>query len=119
MSVLIKGMETPFSCLVCPCSGIDNTDDGNEVWVCEASKLRQLTVEDKIVHRPEWCPLVPVPYHGDLIDREAWKKSLIDEGETMGIDGFSIDGLSADDICYAIENAPVIIPAERREEDDS
>lgn len=52
--------------------------------------------------------------HGDLIDREAWKKSLIDEGETIGIDEFSIDGLSADDVCYAIENAPVVIPAERR-----
>lgn len=58
MSVLIKGMKMPFSCLVCPCSGTDNTDDRNEVWVCEASELRQLTVEDKIVHRPEWCPLV-------------------------------------------------------------
>ena len=116
MSVLIKGMKMPFSCLVCPCSGGDNTDDGNEVWVCEASELRQLTVEDKIVHRPEWCPLVLVPPHGDLIDREALEKSLIDEGETIGIDGFSIDGLSADDVCYAIENAPAIIPAERSDE---
>lgn len=53
--------------------------------------------------------------HGDLIDREAWKKPLIYEGETIGIDGFSIDGLSADDVCYAIENAPVVIPAERSE----
>lgn len=113
MSVLIKGMEMPFSCLKCPCSGEDNTDDGNEVWVCEASELHQLTVEDKIVHRPEWCPLVPVPPHGDLIDREAWKKSLIDEGETIGVDGFSVDGLSAYDVYHIIENAPVVIPAER------
>lgn len=113
MSVLIKGMEMPFCCLKCPCSGEDNTDDSNEVWVCEASELRQLTVEDKIVRRPEWCPLVPVPPHGDLIDQEAWKKSLIGDSETVGVDGFSIDGLSADDLCYAIENAPIIISEER------
>ena len=36
--VYIKGVEMPSCCLVCPCSGADNTDDGNEVWVCEASK---------------------------------------------------------------------------------
>lgn len=71
MSVLIKGMKMPFSCLVCPCSGEDNTDDGNEVWVCEASELRQLTVEDKIVHRPEWCPLVPVPPHCEYCNEDA------------------------------------------------
>ena len=61
--------------------------------------------------------IVELPEHGDLIDREALKKTLIDEGETVGIDGFSIDGLSADDVCYAIENAPVVIPEERSEDE--
>lgn len=60
--------------------------------------------------------IIELPNHGDLIDREALKKSLIDESETVGIDGFSVDGLSADDVCYAIENAPVVIPEERSEE---
>lgn len=58
--------------------------------------------------------IIELPNHGDLIDREVLKKkSLIDESETVGIDGFSVDGLSADDVCYIIENAPVVIPAER------
>ncbi len=83
MGVYIKGMEMPFCCLVCPCSGTDNTEDGNEVWICEASKLRQLTTEDKIEHRPEWCPLVPVPPHGRLIDADAisYDKIMLDGGD--------------------------------------
>lgn len=102
MGVYIN-METPFCCLVCPCSGADNTEDGNEVWVCEASKLRQLTTEDKIERRPEWCPLVPVPPHGDLIDRDAlpWEKqSLMVADEDWALP------------CVLIEDAPTIIPAE-------
>lgn len=63
--------------------------------------------------------IVELPEHGDLIDREALKKTLIDEGETVGIDGFSIDGLSADNVCYAIENAPVVIPVERNEDEET
>ena len=74
--ILIRGMEMPFCCLVCPCSGTDNTDDGNEVWVCEASTLRRLTTEDKIERRPEWCPLVEIPPHGRLIDADANIASL-------------------------------------------
>lgn len=99
MSVLIKGMKMP--------------KEGKII------AIYKINSKFYVSQNGELCPIIELPNHGDLIDREAWKKSLIDEGETIGIDGFSIDGLSADDVCYAIENAPVIIPAERREEDDT
>lgn len=93
MSVLIKGMKMP--------------KEGKII------AIYKINSKFYVSQNGELCPIIELPNHGDLIDREAWKKSLIDEGETIGIDGFSIDGLSADDVCYAIENAPVIIPAER------
>lgn len=94
MSVLIKGMKMP-----------------TEGKIMAIYKLKGEFFAS--FNGTELYPLIELPDHGDLIDREAWKKSLIDEGETIGIDGFSIDGLSADDVCYTIENTPVVIPAER------
>ena len=103
MSILIKGMTMPTRCLACPCSGTDCTDDGNEVWVCEASKLRQLTTEDKIERRPEWCPLVPVPPHGRLIDADALRKQMAERRNYVG--------RLSDPLCL-IEDAPTVIEAE-------
>lgn len=93
MSVLIKGMKKPDNCEICPYA-FCHLDTRN-------------------------CPIVAIPDHGDLIDRRALKKSLINEGETIGIDGFSIEGLSTDDVCYAIENAPVVIQAERSDDGET
>jgi len=117
MSILIKGMEMPFCCLVCPCSG---TDD-KEVWVCEASELRRLTTEDKIECRPEWCPLVSVPPHGRLIDadtqdiyrreEQAWHDyEQNSDNEYLG--GVK-DGLH--EAAKQLSTAPTIIPAEEGE----
>lgn len=108
MSVLINRMKMPKDCIKCP---LCLFTDGH--WKCLADGSH---ADFGGTCRPPKCPLIELPDHGDLIDRETLKKSLIDKGETIGIDGFSIDGLSADDVCCAIENAPVIIPAERSEE---
>ena len=53
MGVYIKGFPLPNNCGACP--------------------LRLAWCRERIymVTRPERCPLVPVPEHGDLIDREA------------------------------------------------
>lgn len=52
MSVYIKGFPMPNNCGACP--------------------LRLAWCRERIymVTRPERCPLVPVPPHGDLISRE-------------------------------------------------
>lgn len=105
MSVLIKGMEMPKACYECRMYEAD-------IYYCVATE-RDIDIPSLDEGRCSFCPLIELTDHGDLIDREVLKKSLIDEGETMGIDGFSIDGLSVDDVCCAIENALVVIPAER------
>jgi hypothetical protein len=98
MSVLIKGMKMPKKGTYID---IVILDDGTVVCYDDDKKIGEA---------------VELPDHGDLIDRDELRKSLIDEGETVGIDGFSIDGVTADDVCYAIENAPVVIPTEKSEE---
>ena len=72
MSILIKGMEMPNHCGEC---GIE--------W-CERWKRLIVAGMPSAKARPEDCPLVPVPPHGDLIDRreaiiDAIRASLGDE----------------------------------------
>ena len=61
---------------------------------------------DNLGEKTEDCPLVPVPPHGDLIDRDAlpWEKqSLMVADEDWALP------------CVLIEDAPTIIPAEEGE----
>jgi hypothetical protein len=71
MSILIKCIEMPKSCVDCPCS--------LNMFFCRALDGREVTdrtgIEFKedgiVVSRPDWCPLVEVPEkHGDLIDTD-------------------------------------------------
>lgn len=69
MSVLIKGMEMPKDCIFCPVF--------HGAWtICRA-----LNKTTSVRGRPDDCPLVPVPPHGDLIDRDAYEYpgDLMDE----------------------------------------
>ena len=71
MSVLIKGMEMPKSCLdckltdseYCTCSVFDFWDDDYYIG-CYLSD------------RAPWCPLIEIPPHGRLIDADALKGQM-------------------------------------------
>ena len=107
MSVYIKGMEMPTDCRDCPL--VDTLKDcpcfsmpDEEFWNPK-SPLR--------FERHKDCPLIPVPDHGDLIDRDA---SLYKLGRIV----------LPDDLAYTIghdmakrffEKAPTIIPADKEE----
>ena len=70
MDILIKGMEMPKSCYsevysengFCPFHCFDYHGGSH----CTMSDCKCLKTR-----RPEDCPLIPVPEHGDLIDRDA------------------------------------------------
>ena len=99
MSVLIKGMEMPKSCFECRFS-IDGFCYASGEVNIRANEERQIT---------NYCPLIPVREHGDLIGRE-W---LIDIALHL------MNTAKNDDIAngvkwlwqYIIE-APTIIPAD-------
>ena len=95
MGVYIKGMEMPKSCEVCP-------------------------LEESCVSITE-CPLIPVPDHGDLIDRDALREELgthidCDDCEWLIKGGFCGRSGDFEDACCAVDDAPVVIPAERSED---
>ncbi len=107
MSVLIKGVEMPKNCTECSCLN-------DEYWSCQASAM-ELFGEGADKKRPNWCPLVPVPPHGRLIDADAvikgietdaiWKYNAINEYDSGIRSG-------ARAVMRSVRNAPTIIPAE-------
>ena len=99
MSILIKGMEMPKSCCYCPifkrklsgtlfCRG-KRVAFGKE----DAEWLPKTT--------PNWCPLIPVPDHGRLIDADAAIRYL----------SVILDPVVAQKACGVIAGMPTIIPA--------
>lgn len=71
MSILIKGMEMPKSCRACHLKM--NCDDC-EGLECVCVPLHQQIgyLDDLLTDKcRDDCPLVPVPEHGDLVERQA------------------------------------------------
>ena len=94
MSVLIKGIEMPTRCWDCLL---------NTYGYCMASEHSDIIPSDAPI--PDWCPLVPVPPHGDLIDRDA----LMADAEPVK----DWTGVTKNVVWEKqINRAPVIIPAE-------
>lgn len=103
MSVLIKGMEMPVSCAACSLQSYDIDDQK----FCGADR------EGRSIHfdlcRPSWCPLVPIPPHGRLIDADALKAD------------YFVPSTTSNSPCWVyvsmeeIKNTPTIIPAEEGE----
>ena len=88
MSVIVYGMEMPEHCGYCRFRY-----DG----ICHALQKTQYSMEE--------CPLVPVPEHGDLIDRDALlDTATIHWSQTTNESCFPID---------EIEYAPTIIEADK------
>lgn len=124
MSVLIKGMKMPKSCSTCqmlegdPADGICHAAgrwlDDDEYWTWYV--YPEGDIDDS---RPSNCPLVELPDHGDLIDRDAL-------AELLGVADSCADcqyqeGIFCEknwaEVCGAIyDDAKVIIPSERSEE---
>ena len=70
MSVLIKGMELPESCARCRLKY--SACDQDLELICAASG--RLIPREKRHEMPSDCPLVELPPHGDLIDKDALNK---------------------------------------------
>lgn len=124
MGGYIKGMEMPKNCLNCA-----YTDSEYDECVLDPEKR----CPEDYGQRAEWCPLIPVPPHGDLIDRDA----LIEDLKRQCKEVFRIDAVSPDDYWIIRDTAynqrlwqswcegfyeylgsrPTIIPADKEEND--
>jgi len=99
VSLLINGMEMPNNCQECVCIN-------DEYFYCQAVG-RQPQDENIISRRPDWCPLVEVPPHGDLID----KKNLSDDLQRRWNMSDDQDFCNKE-VWHSLEEAPTIIEAE-------
>ena len=73
MSVIVKGMEMPTSCDKCRFCVNGFTDDA-PMYECavQSEDIVSVLVESDgkpFDFRPDWCPLIELPPHGDLVDR--------------------------------------------------
>ena len=68
MGVYIKGMEIPKSCADCALYRFGCTMEAKCWNMCAASGKDLDNLFD--IGVPVWCPLVPVPEHGRLIDAD-------------------------------------------------
>ena len=59
--IYLPGMEIPKGCAFCPF-----------IWKCEWDIHDPMSAD----HRLDGCPLIPVPDHGDLIDRDKLEKDI-------------------------------------------
>ena len=69
MDILIKGMKMPKSCEEC---WMSYEGDSDNCPVVNESVVEYM-IEEK---RHPKCPLIPVPEHGDLIDKQKLIKEL-------------------------------------------
>lgn len=110
MSVLIKGAKPPSGCRWCYFN-----DDGKCVLIvgCDYD-------ETNGTQRRKDCPLIELPEHGDLIDRDALRQEmrLSDSCSRCERDAYRCqyyDEITVMDVCGRIDDMPVVIPAERSE----
>ena len=105
MGVYIKGMEMPKSCYFCEMYEAD-------LYWCSAAK-RDIDSFDDYDNRSSFCPLVPVPPHGRLIDADALIIALETQDYSCAPD--TLEEWTPMDMTKAeiadIRNAPTIIPA--------
>ena len=86
MSILIKGMKMPKNCRECFACKAELSQEKKVIYVC------CFAMTD--------CPLIPVPPHGDLIDRDALTIST-----AVPLDGKPYQYVHIDNI----KDAPTII----------
>ena len=106
MSILIKGMEMPKDCPYC---SLAHWNFKNEFTGCEIVKKYFSTEELYAEGRPEFCPLVPVPPHGRLIDADVLQTDYFVPSTASGMPNYYYVSKKQ------IDEAQTIIPAEEGE----
>lgn len=107
MSLLIKGLNMPKNCLLCPCCVGEGIGMGRQHY-CQGIDDEPCVSE---TYRPKNCPLIEVPTpHGRLIDEEAIYNNVKSRCNNCHIRACAICGVTR--ILNDIRTAPTIIEAE-------
>lgn len=105
MSVLIKGMKMPKCCEICPfnydyfrCNALGEKFDDKEEINFEMQRLSD-------------CPLVEIPPHGNLIDKDKLVNALFDLLDDSD--------KPVHDMLLEVETAPTVIESEEQDHGDN
>ncbi len=106
MSVLIKGMEMPKNCNICPFSKTndDLESDDYRFRYCDFPFIGEFVTDYEKSRHPD-CPLVELPPHGRLIDADALMKH---KGDCYDAKGHLLYAIGTGNVMCA----PTIIEAE-------
>lgn len=107
MSVLIKGMEMPNVCD--ECWALDESGDYPMCRITGATRGYNFPVRKERMDR---CPLIELPDHGDLIDRD----EAVDDACLIWGRNSSGDDATQEIIEHLRKMNAAVIPAERSEE---
>lgn len=104
--IYIPGMEMPKDCPMCPLAHWDFTGEFRGCKIVYGKKYAMETEPGypETNFRPSWCPLIPVPDHGRLIDKDVMCKECRSVAEEY-------DGIYPDCTYCPANLAPTIIPA--------
>ena len=111
MGIYINGIEMPKACSDCFAERCIGSDFGCDILGFDDANTTCLTRK-----RRKDCPLVEVPPHGDLIDREALIRALHAWFDDDEVHAFEKDAYWHHGVVMKIINeSPTIIPAEEDE----
>ena len=78
MSILIKGMEMPTCCCWCPFCRKTYTECGS-IYSADCIIKKMPIKFSELDLRDGLCPLIEVPPHGDLIDKDETMNEILEE----------------------------------------
>ena len=113
MSILIKGVGMPSKCIECRLMRRCGKDDLD--YVCMPARVYVEDLTNAYKPRPEYCPLVPVPPHGRLIDADALIERMQELSKQAMADGFDFGAFWYAAFEQHIRFSPTIIPADKEE----
>ena len=109
MGIYIKGLKAPASCCKCRLSRWSNYGQCYMCNICEKPVAKLSSVYEST--KPDWCPIIGIPEHGDLIDRDALNIGEYErEDDDTGTLEISLGGLL--DLYHKVKDATTIIEAE-------
>ena len=111
MSILIRGLKMPTSCEECAFR-IDESETNVHEWICLINQYPTFYCKKSKSHAEgeeylQYCPLVPVPPHGRLIDADA----MIEANAELADCDFIHPRIGAT-LRDVVEDAPTIVEAE-------
>ena len=112
MSIIIKGMEMPKSCDECEFHVYHSFGE----FVCVATPMfYPMNLANCKGIRKDWCPLIELPPHGDLIDKQMLLRNIADNQFAHSSVRHEEDYAFWGKVWDYINDAPIVVESEDKD----